>query len=186
MQVTPVRATAEPHVRADEHAAAVERLVQPAVAAAAPTKVHASSGAEGGVAHERGRPRDDSHDLRARDMEVRTEHALQEPDGSLDLLPSYEFALGPDGLPYAVEQGIAPFEPPEEPPVEGVEAREEVDEEPEPTTDVVARERAPIDETPVSDDDEDTPSPERREEPIARAYGRSDEPVVAPRVETVA
>jgi hypothetical protein len=186
MQVAPVRATAEPHVRADEHAATVERLALPAVAAAAPTKVHAAGGAQGGVAHERGRSRDDSHDLRARDMEVRTEHALRQPDGHLDLLPSYEFALGPDGLPYAIEQGITPFEATEEKPAEDVEARDEADEEPEPTTDVVARERAPIDETPVSDDDEETPPPERREEPIARAYGRSDEPVVAPRVETVA
>jgi hypothetical protein len=50
-------------------------------------------------------PDADSHDLRARDMAVRTEQALREHDGSLDLLPSYQYALGPDGRPYAVEPG---------------------------------------------------------------------------------
>ncbi len=191
MQVTPVRATAEPHVRADEHAATVERLARPVIAAAAPTRVHATSSAEGGVAHERGRSRGDSHELRTRDMEVRTEHALQEPDGSLDLLPSYEFALGPDGLPYAIEQGITPIEPPQATRVEESEEPEpdEGKAEAAPTADVVARERVPIDETPASDESDDeraTRKPERHEEPVARAYARSDEREVPPQVETIA
>lgn len=190
MQVTPVRVTAEPHVRAEEHAAAVERSVQPVVAAVAPTRVHAPGGADGGVGQERGRSRDESHDLRARDMEVRTEHALREPDGTLDLLPSYEFALGPDGLPYAVEQGITPMEPPEASRVEEPDAREDEDAEADAAapTDVVARERVPIDETPVSADEEDVDArpPGRHDEPIARAYARTDEREAKPQVETVA
>jgi hypothetical protein len=168
MQITPMRVTAEPHVRADEHAAAVDAIARPAAIAAVTRPVQATHESDAGLAHERGR-----HELRARDMEVRTQDALGEPDGTLDLLPSYEYALGPDGMPYAVEQSIAPVAE-EAAPIDEPEARapaKPVDDD-EPATEDVARESP--DEEDARDAVEAAPSAsgDRR---LARAIARLDD-----------
>lgn len=51
--------------------------------------------AAGGGAAERDR------ELWARDMSVRAQRAAEPPDGELDVLPSYEYSVGPDGRVYA-------------------------------------------------------------------------------------
>lgn len=43
----------------------------------------------------------DEHELWARDMKVRAEHASDSPDGELRSLPSFEYSQGPDGRIYA-------------------------------------------------------------------------------------
>lgn len=43
----------------------------------------------------------DEHELWARDMKVRAQHASDSPDGELRGLPSFEYSQGPDGRIYA-------------------------------------------------------------------------------------
>jgi hypothetical protein len=174
MQVTPVRVPMEPLVRADERAAAIDASAPPA-AVTAIAKGSASAEARGDGA--RDRASDDSHDLRARDMEVRMEHALRENDGTLDLLPSYQYALGPDGLPYAVDPYARP-EATEEPPADEVPV-----EEPESSEHAIAvRDRAAI------EGSEPPPEkPPKLDEHVARSYARfedAEEP--APKLDTIA
>lgn len=174
MQVTPVRVPMEPLVRADERAAAIDASAPPA-AVTAIAKGSASAEARGDGARERAS--DDSHDLRARDMEVRMEHALRENDGTLDLLPSYQYALGPDGLPYAVDPYARP-EAAEDPP-----ADETAVEEADASEDAIAmRDRAAVDRA--------EPAPEKPpkvDEHVARSYARfEDAEAPPPKLDTIA
>jgi len=173
MQVTPVRVPVEPHVRTDEAAAAVDPGAAPA-AVAPVARVSGPGEAQGGAAHERGRSGSDPHELRARDMAVRTEHALREPDGSLDLLPIYEYTLGPDGRPYAVDPYLAAAEASEDaPPVEAADVDEAaVPAEPAPGPAIAPQDRAPVDE-PVDDH-------------VARSYARLDEAEVPAKLDVIA
>ncbi|HET6582922.1 MAG TPA: hypothetical protein VFG69_05740 [Nannocystaceae bacterium] len=187
MHVVAPRAVAQPHARADENAAAIEAVAQ--VSAAAPPERRIQPSAEGDGVGDRRQPR--GHELRARDREVRTEKAMREPDGSVDLLPSYEYAVGPDGLPYVIGQGESVAPPEHAPPPEddaeaaaterSVHARADVEHD-----DV---EREPIERAPI-ETAEHAPAP-REPEPIVddhvtRSYAKLVEREAAPKLDTIA
>ena len=174
MHVVAPRAVAQPHVRADESARAVEGVAQASAAAVVERRIPPSSEGEG-VAGDRRQPRD-GHELRARDMEVRTAKAMREPDGSIDLLPSYEYAVGPDGLPYVIGQG-ASVEPPKEPPPPP-EEREPVELEAieRGPVELESDEREPVEREPVVPADDH----------VTRSYTKLAEPEPLPKLDTIA
>jgi len=87
--------------------------VRPVAPPTAPPKADESIAAEEAVGKAAGSdvteqpPDPQPRELWARDMAVRAEDASRTPDGSLSLLPTYDYQLGPDGLPYAVAPGVA-------------------------------------------------------------------------------
>lgn len=88
----------------DEHTVAAEAVGKAAAITAVARRVEAAEH-DDGVAKDPADPH--PRELWAQDMAVRTEDASREPDGSLPLLPTYDYQLGPDGLPYAVAPGVA-------------------------------------------------------------------------------
>lgn len=188
MHVVAPRAVAQPHVRADENARTVEGVASVGAPTVVERRVAPSSEGQD-VAGDRRQPRD-GHELRARDMEVRTAKAMQEPDGSVDLLPSYEYAVGPDGLPYVIGQGES-VAPPEAPPPLLLEDEDEaapVEREP------IAREsveREPIEREPVAREATKREAAEREpaapaDDHVTRSYAKLVEPERLPRLDTIA
>jgi hypothetical protein len=184
MQATPMRVPVESHVRTDEVGKAVDAGAAPA-AVQATARVSATGDTEGKTAGEQGHP-GDSHELRERDMQVRMEHALREPDGTLDLLPSYQYALGSDGLPYAVDPYVVAAEEHEDAaPVEDVEDSEA------PERAIATRERAPVDaEEPAPESTRELELERERpriDEHVARSYARfEDGEDTPPKLDTIA
>lgn len=188
MHVVAPRAVAQPHAHADENARAVEGVAQASAAAVVERRIPAA-GEGDGIAGDRRQPRE-SHELRARDMEVRTAKAMREPDGSIDLLPSYEYAVGPDGMPYVIGQG-ASVESPKEPlpsPIEGEDDAALAERE--------AIEREPVERESVERESVERESVERRavereptasaDDPVTRSYTKLVEPEAPPQLDTIA
>ena len=83
------------------HAVGVRPVAPPTAPPQADEETAAVEAAGSDVAKQ---PPDDpqARELWARDMAVRAEEASRAPDGSLPLLPTYDYQLGPDGLPYVL------------------------------------------------------------------------------------
>lgn len=169
---------AQPYVRADESARAVEGVARASAAAVVERRIPPSSAGEG-VAGDRRQPRE-GHELRARDMEVRTAKAMREPDGSIDLLPSYEYAVGPDGLPYVIGQGES-VEPPKEPPPLPIGVEGDVVPVKREAVELEAIERVPVEREPVEREPVVT-----ADDHVTRSYTKLAEPEPLPKLDTIA
>jgi hypothetical protein len=176
MHVVAPRAVAQPQVRADESAVAVEGVAHTSAAAVAQRRIQPADDGDG-VAGDRRQPRD-GHELRARDMEVRTAKAMREPDGSIDLLPSYEYAVGPDGLPYVIGQGEG-VEPPKGSPSPPIEAEA-------PPVQRDAIEREPVEREPIERERVEREPPAPADDHVTRSYTKLVEREPPTKLDTIA
>jgi hypothetical protein len=182
MHVVAPRAVAQPHAHAAESAAAIDGVAQASAAAVTQRRIP-PAGEGDGVAQDRRQPRE-GHELRARDMEVRTAKAMREPDGTIvDLLPTYEYEVGPDGVPYVIGQGESPMSPRESPtaPIEAdapVAERAIVERAP---VDRESVDREPVDREPV-----DREPPPASDDHVTRSYTKLVAPETPPKLDTIA